>query len=92
MSSKRKRQRSSEASLVGSEAKVNLGCVVEREKDGEYITVEWTDKNGERVVGVYKFLVWKAAPPGVLAEIRRIIGRAPGTSRIGRRRKAQNRK
>ena len=42
------------------------GRVKAYEKDGEYVVVEFTRDNGERVIGEYKLMGWGKAPRAVL--------------------------
>ena len=39
------------------------------EKDGEYISVEYTREDGQRVIGMFKRFGWKQGPREVVAEV-----------------------
>ena len=38
------------------------------EEDGEFLSVEFTRNNGERVVGIYQMIGWACAPEAVIYE------------------------
>ena len=47
------------------------------EDDGCYITVEYTQENGERVRGIFKRFGWEKAPSSVNADTRRRLKNGP---------------
>ena len=47
------------------------------EDDGCYITVEYTQENGERVRGNFKRFGWEKAPSSVNADTRRRLKNGP---------------
>jgi hypothetical protein len=40
-----------------------------QEKDGAYISVEYTREDGQRVIGMFKRFGWEQAPREVVAEV-----------------------
>jgi hypothetical protein len=47
------------------------------EKDGEYISVEYTREDGQRVIGDFKRIGWTQAPREVVAEVNEALRRGP---------------
>jgi hypothetical protein len=47
------------------------------EEDGCYLTVEYTQENGERVRGIFKRFGWEKAPSSVNADTRRRLKNGP---------------
>ena len=47
------------------------------EKDGEYISVEYTREDGQRVIGDFKRIGWTQAPKEVIAEVNDALSRGP---------------
>lgn len=51
--------------------------IVRWENDGEYISVWYTNKDGERVSGMYERFGWNQAPSGVVAKVMKALSRGP---------------
>ena len=51
--------------------------VAKVEYDGEYISVEYTREDGQRVIGMFKRFGWEQAPKEVIAEVNDSLSRGP---------------
>ncbi|NCV57141.1 MAG: hypothetical protein EBW54_13320 [Betaproteobacteria bacterium] len=51
--------------------------VVSVEEDGKFVTVAFTQDNGERVVARFQISGWKVAPRAEIERVMRILARSP---------------
>jgi hypothetical protein len=51
--------------------------VLEVEDDGEFVTVAFTQDNGERVIARFQISGWKVAPRAEIERAMRILARSP---------------
>jgi hypothetical protein len=47
------------------------------DKDGEYMSIEYTKEDGQRVIGMFKRFGWKQAPKEIIAEVNSALRQGP---------------
>lgn len=54
--------------------------VINIEKDGEYLTVQFVRENGELVIGEYRLIGWGYGPSEELAKVNRVLNSLPSVT------------
>ena len=70
---------------VTERAKDKRNIVINIDKNGEYLSVQFVRDNGEVAIGVYELFGWRLTPSDEREEFEKII-RSPPQKLIGKRR------
>jgi hypothetical protein len=59
------------------ELKERNAKVIDVEKNGEFLSVEYTREDGQRVIGMFKRFGWETAPREIIAEVNSALRQGP---------------